>query len=287
MPAYSPTMRRRRLAAELRRLRESAAMTQEDVAGQLEWDPSKLSRIENRQVGIIARDLRKLLDLYGVSGEGQREGYFAMAREGKQRAWWQSYADVIPSEYGTLIGLEAEAAAISNYEQELVPGLLQTEDYAHAVIRATRPGDTPEDIARRVEVRMARQQALARDDAPRLWVVINEGAIRRAVGGPATMAGQLRALATSRTRPVVTVQVLPFTSGEHQAMTGSFVILDFPADDPGAVYLENAASSLYLERPTDVTWYTEAFRFLQAAALGPKESRDMLMAAAHELQPPT
>jgi transcriptional regulator with XRE-family HTH domain len=201
------------LAAELRRLRESAGMTQEDVAGQLEWDPSKLSRIENRQVGIIARDLRKLLELYGVSDEGQREGYFAMAREGKQRAWWQSYADVIPSEYGTLIGLEAEAAAISNYEQELVPGLLQTEDYARAVTRATRPGDTPEDIARRV------------------------------VGGPATMAGQLRALAASPNRPVVTVQVLPFTSGEHPAMTGSFVILDFPGDDPGAVYLENAASS--------------------------------------------
>jgi transcriptional regulator with XRE-family HTH domain len=280
-------MRRRRLAAELRRLRELAEMTQEDVAGQLEWDPSKLSRIENRQVGIIARDLRKLLDLYGVSDESQREGYFAMAREGKQRAWWQSYADVIPSEYGTLIGLESEAAAISNYEQELVPGLLQTEDYARAVIRATRPGDTPEDIARRIEVRMARQQALARDDGPRLWVVINEAAIRRVVGGPATMAGQLRSLATGRHRPVVTVQVLPFSSGEHPAMTGSFVILDFPSDDPSAVYLENAASSLYLERSADVTWYAEAFRFMQAAALGPKESRDMLMAAAHELQPST
>jgi hypothetical protein len=179
------------------------------------------------------------------------------------------------------------SASSNNYEQELVPGLLQTEDYARAIIRATRPGDTPEDIARRVEVRMARQQALARDDAPRLWVVISEGAIRRVVGGQATMAGQLRSLASSRDRPVVTVQVLPFTSGEHPAMTGSFVILDFPGDDPGAVYLESAASSLYLERSADVTWYAEAFRFMQAAALGPKESRDMLMAAAHELQPST
>src|SRR5258708_33789017 len=138
-------MRRRRLAAELLRLREAAGLTQEEVAGRLEWDPSKLSRIENRQVGIIARDLRKLLDMYGVTDVEQREGYFAMAREGKQRAWWQSYGDVIPSEYGTLIGLETEAVTISSYGQELVPGLLQTADYARAVIRAFRPDDTAEE----------------------------------------------------------------------------------------------------------------------------------------------
>ena len=283
MPGHSPTMRRRRLAAELRRLRENAGLTQEEVAGQLEWDPSKLSRIENRQVGIIARDLRKLLDLYAVTDESQREGYFAMAREGKQRAWWQSYGDVIPSEYGTLIGLESEAATISNYEQELIPGLLQTEDYARAVIRVSRPDDTAEQVSRRAEVRMARQQVLARDDAPRLWAVINEAAVRRVVGGPAVMAAQLRSLAAARDRAVVTVQVLPFSAGEHPAMTGSFVTLDFAAPDPGAVYLENAASALYLERPADVAWYAEAFRFVQAAALGPKETRDMLMAAADQL----
>ena len=166
MPGHSPTMRRRRLAAELRRLRENAGLTQEEVAGQLEWDPSKLSRIENRQVGIIARDLRKLLDLYAVTEESQREGYFAMAREGKQRAWWQSYGDVIPSEYGTLIGLQSEAVTIGNYEQELIPGLLQTEDYARAVIRVSRPDDTAEQVSRRAEVRMARQQVLAREDPP-------------------------------------------------------------------------------------------------------------------------
>ncbi len=283
MAAHSPTMRRRRLAAELLRLREAAGLTQEEVAGRLEWDPSKLSRIENRQVGIIARDLRKLLDMYGVTDVEQREGYFAMAREGKQRAWWQSYGDVIPSEYGTLIGLETEAVTISSYGQELVPGLLQTADYARAVIRAFRPDDTADEITRRVEVRLARQAVLARDDPPRLWAVISEAVVRRAVGGQAVMAEQLRALASERERSVVTVQVLPFSAGEHPAMAGSFVILDFPDPEPAAVYLENASSALYLERITDVQRYAGMFRFVQAAALGPKESRDMLIAAAHEL----
>ena len=283
MTAHSPTMRRRRLAAELRRLREAAGLTQEEVAGRLEWDPSKLSRIENRQVGIIARDLRKLLDLYGVADEPLREGYFAMAREGKQRAWWQSFGDVIPSEYGTLIGLETEAVTISSYEQELIPGLLQTADYARSVIRAFRPDDTADQIARRVEVRMARQEVFTRDDPPRLWAVISEAVVRRAVGGQAVMAAQLRALASERDRPVVTVQVLPFSAGEHPAMAGSFVILDFPDPEPSAVYLENASSALYLERLTDVQRYAGMFRFVQAAALGPKESRDMLIAAAQEL----
>ena len=283
MTAHSPTMRRRRLAAELRRLREAAGLTQEEVAGRLEWDPSKLSRIENRQVGIIARDLRKLLDLYGVADEPLREGYFAMAREGKQRAWWQSFGDVIPSEYGTLIGLETEAVTISSYGQELIPGLLQTADYARSVIRAFRPDDTADQIARRVEVRMARQEVFTRDDPPRLWAVIGEAVVRRAVGGQAVMAAQLRALASERDRPVVTVQVLPFSAGEHPAMAGSFVILDFPDPEPSAVYLENASSALYLERLTDVQRYAGMFRFVQAAALGPKESRDMLIAAAQEL----
>ena len=284
MSGHSPTMRRRRLAAELRRLREAAGVTQEEVAGRLEWDPSKLSRIENRQVGIIARDLRKLLDMYEVTDEAQRDGYFAMGREGKQRAWWQSYGDVTPGEYGTLIGLEAEAATISNYEQELVPGLLQTEDYAHAVIRAFRRDDSEEEISRRVELRLARQQVLVRDDPPRLWAVISEAVVRRVVGGPAVMAAQLRKLASERDRPVVTVQVLPFEAGEHPAMTGSFVSLDFPAPEPGTVYVENASSALYLERVTDIERYAETFRFVLAAALGPKESRDMLIVAAQELE---
>jgi hypothetical protein len=226
-----------------------------------------------------------LQPLKAVQEEHADRGERQHAAQGKQRAWWQSYGDVIPGEYGTLIGLESEAVTISNYEQELVPGLLQTQDYARAVIRAFRPDDTAEETSRRVEVRLARQQVFTGDDPPRLWVVISEAVIRRVVGGQAVMAAQLRSLASERDRPVVTVQVLPFTAGEHPAMAGSFVILDFPAPDPGAVYVENAASAVYLEQVTDIQRYTQTFRFLQAAALGPKESRDMLMAAAHELDP--
>ena len=142
MAAGSPTMRRRRLAGELARLREERGMTIREAAGALEWDPSKLSRVEGLQRGIIVRDVRRLLDLYQVTGEAQREALFELARQAKQRGWWQAYADVMPSEYATLIGMEAEAAEIRTYQPELIHGLLQTEDYARAVIRAGRPGDS-------------------------------------------------------------------------------------------------------------------------------------------------
>ena len=191
MAAGSPTMRRRRLARELARLREDRGMTIREAAGALEWDPSKLSRVEGLQRGIIVRDVRRLLDLYQVTDEAQREALFELARQARQRGWWQAYADVMPSEYATLIGLEAEAAEIRTYQPELVHGLLQTEDYARAVIRAGRPGDTAAEVDRRVEIRMTRQQILDRDDPPRVRVVLNEGAVRRLVGGREVMRAQL------------------------------------------------------------------------------------------------
>jgi hypothetical protein len=153
----------------------------------LEWDPSKLSRVEGLQRGIIVRDVRRLLDLYQVTGEADREALFELARQAKQRGWWQAYADVLPSEYANLIGLEAEAAEIRTYQPELIHGLLQTADYARAVIRAGRPGDTTADVDRRVELRMTRQQILDRDDPLRLRVILNEAAARRVVGGPDVM----------------------------------------------------------------------------------------------------
>ena len=228
MAAGSPTMRRRRLARELTRLREATGMTIREAAGQLEWDPSKLSRVEGMQRGIIVRDVRRLLNLYGVTDEAQREALFEMSRESKQRGWWQAYSDVMPSEYANLIGFEAEAAEIRSYEPELIPGLLQTEDYARAIIRLGRPGDTAEEISRRVGVRMTRQQVLDRDDPPVMRVVLNEGAVRRLVGGPEVMRAQLRHLAAGRPRGNVLIQVLPFAAGEHPAMSGPFTILAFP-----------------------------------------------------------
>lgn len=283
--ADSPTMRRRRLARELTRLREGRGMTIRQAAGALEWDPSKLSRVEGLQRGIIVRDVRRLLDLYGLADEAQREALFELARQAKQRGWWQAYADVMPGEYATLIGMEAEAAEIRTWQPDLVHGLLQTEDYARAVIRAGRPGDTAAEISRRVEIRMTRQQILDRPDPPRIWVVLNEGAVRRVVGGREVMREQLRQLATARDRATVMVQVLPFTAGEHPAMaSGPFDLLEFgQAADRGAVTLETMTGSLSLESDADLRQYAEAVGFLQAAALGPRETRDMLITLADEL----
>jgi hypothetical protein len=284
MAAGSPTMRRRRLARELARLREQTGMTIRDAATALEWDPSKLSRVEGMQRGIIVRDVRRLLNLYGVTDEAQREALFEMSRQSKQRGWWQAYADVMPSEYANLIGLEAEASEIRAYEPELVPGLLQTEDYARAIIRLGRPGDTDAEIDRRVGLRMTRQQVLDRDDPPIMRVVLNEGAVRRLVGGPEVMRAQLHKLADRRPRSNLLIQVLPFSAGEHPAMSGPFTILAFPEEgDRGVVTLENMASTLSLEQEDDLRQYVRAFDFLQAAALGPRESGDMLNALAQEI----
>src|SRR5690242_1345437 len=285
MAAGSPTMRRRRLARELARLREERGMTIRQAAGALEWDPSKLSRVEGLQRGIIVRDVRRLLDLYQVTGEADREALFELARQAKQPGWWQAYADVLPSEYADLIGLEAEAAEIRTYQPELIHGLLQTEGYARAVIRAGRPGDTAEQVSRRVELRMTRQQILDRQDPPRLRVIVNEAAVRRVTGGPDVMRAQLAALTAERDRSNVTVQVLPFTAGEHPAMaSGPFVLLRFPqAEDPGVVNAENLTGSLLLDAPEDFRQYARTFDCLQAAALGPRESRDMLIALAGQI----
>ena len=283
--ADSPTMRRRRLARELARLREERGMTIREAAVALEWDPSKLSRVEGLQRGIIVRDVRRLLNLYQVTNEAQREALFEMARQARQRGWWQAYADVMPSEYATLIGMEAEAAEIRTWQPDLVHGLLQTEDYARAVIRAGRRGDTAAEVDRRVEIRMTRQQILNRPDPPRVRVVLNEGAVRRVVGGPEVMRTQLRELAAERDRDTVMIQVLPFTAGEHPAMaSGPFDMLQFAqAADRGVVTLETMTGSLSLESETELRQYEKAFDFLQAAALGPRQTRDMLISLAGQI----
>jgi transcriptional regulator with XRE-family HTH domain len=280
----SPTMRRRRLAAELRRLRNDTGLRMDEVCRGLGWPASKLSRIESRQIGINTADLRKLFDVYKVTNEAQRNAMLEMARRSKERGWWQAYGDVIPSEYATMIGLEEEASEIRVYHPELIDGRLQTEEYARAVIRVYRPDDTADEIDRRVEVRMARQVILNRDHPLRLRVVLSEGAVRRVVGGNKVMREQLQRLVAERDRGNVIVQVLPFSAGEHPAMNGPFDLLDFPEiEDLGVVYVENMANALLLEKPEELRLYTEAFDYVSAAALGPRESRDMLISLAAEL----
>ena len=269
----SPTVRRRRLGMELRRLREEADYTLERVAERLECSDSKISRIETGQVGATPRDVRDMLELYGVNGE-QRDELMQLAREGRQRGWWNTFDDQV---IRTLIGFEAAATSVHIYEAMVVPGLLQTVDYAHAVIRAVRPGLRPEEIERRVEVRTARQRDLTEADPPTLWVIIDEAALRRPVGGPAVMREQLQRLIEAGRWPTVTLQVLPLDAAEHAGMDGSFTIYEFSEPDgPAVVYLENATSDLYLETAEELRRYTLLFDHLRAAAMKPKDSSEFL-----------
>jgi transcriptional regulator with XRE-family HTH domain len=278
MPA-SPSLRRRRLAAELRRLRDQSGLSVTDAAKKLGWQVSRISRIETRQSGIPAPDLRQLLNVYGVEDEQFRAYLAELARRMNERGWWQKYAGLIRSEYADLIGLEAEARTIRTYEQELVPGLLQTPDYARAVIRSSQPTDTMEQIDRRVEIRMERQEVLIRADPPppRFNAVLSEGALRRPVGGYDVMRRQLEHLMRPRDRANVTVQVLPFDAGVHPSMVGPFTAMTFPdPDDLGVVNVENATGSLFLEEPGELRVYEELWSTLQASALSADDSQALL-----------
>lgn len=276
-------MRRRRLAAELRRLRHEAGLSLEDVADGLGWQPSKLSRIENRQVGVSTADLRKLLAAYKVEDQAYRDHLADIARRATERGWWQSFSsDVVPTALATLIGLETEARTIRSYEPELVPGLLQTEAYARAIMRAWQPGWTAADIDRRVDIRMARQDVLREAGVlPQVNCIINEAVLRRTVGGNEVMHEQIEMLAKERDPANVTVQALPFNSGAHPAMAGPFQILTFhDPGDLGIVHLESAMTALTLEQPEELRRYDEIWGSLQARALSPEDSRVMMRSYA-------
>jgi hypothetical protein len=215
------------------------------------------------------RDLRFLLDMYQVS-EAERDQLLQIARERRQQRWWQEYADLpnIP-----LAGLEEEASTIWQFSTQLVPGLLQTEAYARAVLEAIRLDDKPGDIERRLEVRLHRQEVLNRENAPEYWAVLDEAVVRRQVGGPSVMAGQLGYLIEVAKLPNMTLQVLPFAAGEHAGMDGEFTLLHYrESADPDVVYIENTGSDLYLEGPEVTRRYNRIFDRLRAAAQNPGES---------------
>lgn len=276
--AGSPTVRRRRLASELRRLRERAQLTLEEAGGRLGWSATKLSRIETSRVGVVPKDVGRLLDLYGIDGL-KREELLKLTRDARKRGWWQAYSD-LSGEYAAYIGLEAEAASMHSFAPVVLPGLLQTEDYARAVIRAGLVVSPSGEVERRVEIRMARQAVLSRDDPLRMWVVLDEAVVHRAIGGPVVMRSQLERLLEGAHSPHVTLQVLPFSAGAHSGTSGAFEILQFPEPaDPDVVFLENLTDSLYVEREADVYRYTVAFDHLRAQALGPDESRSLIAEA--------
>ena len=278
--SHSPLLRARRLALELTRRRESAGLTRDEVTRRLEWANSTLFRIETGRTKPQPRSVRELLGLYGVTGP-EKEGLIQLAREARQPGWWHSFRDVLPNPYEVFIGLEAEASSIRWFEPLMVPGLLQTPDYARAMIRGGPQELDPAEIDRRVEVRMARQGILARQDRPRLWVVLDEAALHRIVGGAETMHQQLAHLVTLSDQGKTTIQVLPFNAGAHAGTTGPFVLLQF-ADpvDPDVVYLETIPEGLYLEGPNDIQAFMLAFDRLLAAALHPDDSISLIQRTA-------
>lgn len=268
-----PTVRRRRLGWELRQLRQTAGKTIEQVAGALGYSESKVSRIETGLVSATTGDVRAMLELYGVD-DRRRQVLVQIAREARQKGWWQSYGDAPAA---PLAGLEVEAASIRSYEPLLVPGLLQTEEYAARVIRTLLPDWPRAKIESWIELRIGRQSLLTRDDPPTLWTVIDEAALRRPVGGGDAMRGQLKRLAEAAELPAVKLQVLPFEAGEHAGMNGQFTILGFPDPaDLDVVYLEHNANDLYLEEPKEVDRYAVLFEKVRAAALEPDASLEFL-----------
>jgi transcriptional regulator with XRE-family HTH domain len=277
----SPTVRRRRLGIELRRLRETAGLMIEDVATHLECSSSKVSRIETGKAVPRLRDVRDMLDLYSVT-DTQRDLLLTIVREAQQKGWWTDYEDVLPAGFETYVGLEADAASVRTYQLD-VHGLLQTEPYARAILRAGHLMDDAEGIERRVDLRVRRQRLLHGSPPIELWAVLDEAALHRQVGGPQVMSDQLYHLVKVSELPNVTIQVLPFSRGAHPGVIGPFSLIEFPEPtDDDVVYVDSPAGNIYLEKPDDVRRYTLVFDHLRAVALAPDDSAALIdgMAAA-------
>jgi transcriptional regulator with XRE-family HTH domain len=278
----SPTLRRRRLGGELRRLREEAELTIQEVANHLECSESKISRIETGSVSATPRDVRDMLGLYAV-GDEQRDTLIQMAREVRERGWWTNYADV-PDGIPAYASIEIAAAWIHTYMALVVPALLQTKEYAQAVIHAILPDLLPEEIERRVQLRMKRQLLLKRDDPPAFWAVLDEAMFRRSIGSVEVMRTQLHKLIEAAELPTVTLQVLPTMAGEHAGMDGPFTIVGYsePAG-PDFVVLDSVMGELYLETAEEIHRYSRVFDLLRTAALPPEESVALIGRLTKEL----
>ncbi|NUK05649.1 helix-turn-helix domain-containing protein [Streptomyces lunaelactis] len=271
----NPTVRRRRLGQELRRLRELKGMTAEEVAERLLVSQSKISRLENGRRSISQRDVRDLCGVYEVEDHRIVDSLMQMAKDSRQQGWWHAFGDI---PYSVYIGLETDAASLRVYEPQVVPGLLQTRQYAEALIAGALPESGITDIEKRVSVRLRRQERIKDADHPlRLWVVVDEAALRRLVGDKQLMREQLEHLVELSQEPHVTVQVLPFEMGAHPGINGQYAILEFPdASDSSVVYIEGVTSDLYLEKANDVQKYSVMYEHLRAQALNVDHTRQFI-----------
>jgi len=275
--AGGPTVLRILLGAQLRRLREANRITLEDAGKRIRASHSKISRLETGRVGFKDRDIADLLTLYGVTDEEERDSLRALARRASAPGWWHDFSDVLPHWFEAYVGLEEVAIQVRAYEVQFVPGLLQTEEYARAVMLLGHDDATPREIERRVRLRMTRQAVLDRENPPNVWAVIDEAVLRRPAGSPAIMRGQLKRLADLAQRQNVTIQIIPFQAGGHAAAGGPFSILRFAEPDlPDIVFLEQLTSALYLDKPEAVDSYLRVMERLCMEAATPADSADIL-----------
>jgi transcriptional regulator with XRE-family HTH domain len=283
-----PTVQRMLVGAKLRRLRTDLGLSREEAAEAIRASEWKIHRLENGQVGFKERDLVDLLARYEVSDPDEVSELLAMAKEANAPGWWQRYTDVLPQWFRAYVDLESAAALIRTYEGQLVPGLLQTDDYMRAVIHGAHLDESVEEVGRRVRLRMARQTLLTREQAPRLWAVVDEAALRRPVGGREVMRGQLERLIEAAKLPNVTLQVLGFDSGAHPGMVGSFSVLRFPEQElPDVVYLEHLTSASYLSKPDEVDRYLHVMESICVRAAPPERTVELLERLLDDLSPTT
>jgi transcriptional regulator with XRE-family HTH domain len=265
------------LGSQLRFHREASGISTEAAGYEIRASRSKISRMENGRVSFKERDVADLLTLYGVADDSVRAGLMSMARQANEQGWWTRFGDVLPDWFDAYLGLEEGAALIRIYELQFVHGLFQTEGYARAVTGIGRTGASKEEIERRVNVRMQRQQLLTRDEPPKIWAVMDEAALRRPFGGRAVMRGQLDRLLDVAEMPHVTLQVMPFNRGSNAAAGGAFTILRFGEPDlPDVVYIEQLTSALYLEKREDLDYYLEVMDRLSSEASTPVNSLKVL-----------
>ncbi|MGC1211777.1 MAG: helix-turn-helix transcriptional regulator [Micromonospora sp.] len=284
-PATGPTVLRMLLGAQLRRLREGAGVTREGAGWEIRSSESKISRMELGRVGFKERDVADLLTLYGVTAADEREALLKLARDANSPGWWHRYGDVLPSWFQSYLGLEAAAALIRTYEVQFVPGLLQTPEYARAVVLLGHRSAAQDEIDRRVGLRMARQELLRRPHPPQLWAVVDEAALRRPIGGTEVMRGQLTALIEATKSPHIRLQVVPFAAGGHAAAGGAFTILRFGDQDlPDIVYIEQLTSAIYLDKREDLDYYALAMERLCVEAEPPERTPEILGRILDEVQ---
>jgi hypothetical protein len=272
------------LGAQLRRLRDTAGITRDDAGYHIRASGSKISRMELGRVSFKERDVIDLLEYYGITDLAEREKLIQLTREANATPWYQKFQDVVPDWFHVFVGLEEAAQLIRVYEVQFVPGLLQTEEYARAIIMQGAPGVDPDEVERRVALRMGRQKLLTRENPPRYWVIMDEAALRRPMGGRDVHVAQIERLIDLVGEPNITLQVMPFRYGGHAADGGAFTIMRFPETDlPDVVYMEYLTGAHYIDKPEEVERYAAVMERLSVAGTSPDRTREILSGMLKEI----